>query len=100
MLQLRGGRKEVVRAWQLTYPEDVECTGTRMEIDNNDDYVYILDSENSVLRRYTVDGRYLDSIWEANREFSGPMGFSIKEEARDVWVADTGNNIIQRFTLR
>ena len=100
MLQLRGGRKEVVRVWQLTYPDDVECTASRMEIDNNDDYVYILDSANSVLRRYTADGRYLDSIWEADQEFSSPMGFSVKEKARDVWVADTGNNTIQRFSLR
>ena len=100
MLQLKGGRREVVRSWQLAYPEDVECRAIRMEIDNNDDYVYILDSENSVLRRFTADGRYLDSIWESAKIFSSPMGFSIQEKERNIWLADTGNNIIQKFTLR
>lgn len=100
MLRLKGGRREVVSSWPVTYPEDVECSAVRMEIDNYDDYVYILDGENNVLRRYTADGRYLDSIWTAKEPFNGPMGFSVREKARNVWIADTGNNIIQRFTLR
>jgi tripartite motif-containing protein 71 len=100
MLRLKGGRREVVNSWELTYPEDEECLAIRMEIDNRDDYVYILDNKNNALRRYTADGRYLDSVWEADQPFNGPMGFSIREESREVWVADTANNIIQRFSLR
>jgi tripartite motif-containing protein 71 len=100
MLQLKGGRREVVKAWELTYPEEEECSAIRMEIDNRDDYVYILDNKNNALRRYTPDGRYLDSIWEAEEPFDGPMGFSVKEATREVWVADTNNNSIQRFLLR
>ena len=83
MLRLKGGRREVVRVWEVTYPEDVECSAVRMEIDNYDDYVYIL-----------------DSIWTAEVPFNGPMGFSVKERTRNIWIADTGNNIVQRFALR
>jgi DNA-binding beta-propeller fold protein YncE len=102
ILDLRGGRKEVVRSWDLAYPGDdeVPCFPTRIRIDNRDNYVYILDHVNSVLRRYQKDGRYLDSIWEVEEPMNGPMGLSVESGTRKIWIADTGSNAIQRFTLR
>ncbi len=102
ILSLRKGREEVEKSWEVVYPYDnVEtCVPTRIEIDNNDDYVYILDHVNNVIRRFHMDGRYLDSIWEVEEPFNGPMGFSVQEHTRKVWVADTGSNVVQRFSLR
>ncbi len=101
-LTLEGGRQEVERVWVLEYPEQDEepCHPASIEIDNRDDYVYILDDVNGVLRRFTLDGRYLDSIWEPEMPFSGPRGFAVQPGERQVWVADTGNNIVQRFLIR
>jgi DNA-binding beta-propeller fold protein YncE len=102
ILTLQKGREEVENSWIVTFPYDnVEtCIPTRMEIDNWDEYVYILDDVNNVIRRFHTDGRYLDSIWEADELFNGPMGFSVQEQSRKVWIADTGNNTVQRFSLR
>jgi DNA-binding beta-propeller fold protein YncE len=102
ILTLQSGREEVEKYWDVTYPYDeVEaCEPTRIEIDNNDDYVYILDHVNGVIRRFRADGRYIDSIWEANDLFVEPMGFSVQERTRKIWVADTGNDAVQRFSLR
>jgi hypothetical protein len=47
-----------------------------------------------------MDGRYLDSIWEVEEPFNAPMGFSVQERTRKIWVADTGSNVVQRFSLR
>jgi hypothetical protein len=102
VLTLQSGREEVEHYWEVTYPYDeVEtCEPTRLEIDNTDDYVYILDHVNGVIRRFRADGRYIDSIWEAVDLFVEPMGFSVQEHTRKVWIADTGNNAVQRFSLR
>lgn len=102
VLNLKAGRKEVERVWKVSYPEEEEepCHPTRIEIDNEDDYVYILDHVNSALRRFTKGGRYLDSLWEGDRPFKEPRGFTVQSGTREVWVADTGNDVVQRFTLR
>jgi DNA-binding beta-propeller fold protein YncE len=102
VLTLQSGRKEVERFWEAAYPYDeVEaCEPTRIEIDNTDDYVYILDHVNGVIRRFRADGRYIDSIWGADDLFVEPMGFSVQEHTRKVWIADTGNDAVQRFSLR
>jgi DNA-binding beta-propeller fold protein YncE len=101
-LRLKGGRHEVDSSWIVPSPEEnrEQCTPARIEIDNHDDYVYILDRERAVLDRFTKDGEYVDSVWEAEVPFLAPMGFAVKPRSRKVWVADTENNIVQRFSLR
>jgi hypothetical protein len=102
VLRLKGGRHEVDSSWIVPYPEEDqgECSPARIEIDNHDDYVYILERERGVLNRFTKSGDYVDSIWEAEEPFLFPMGFAVRPRTREVWVADTGNNIVQRFSLR
>ncbi len=103
ILRLKGGRREVDSWWTVPFPEDEDrdgCSPSRLEIDNHDDYVYILERENGVLNRFTKRGEYIDSIREAKELFLSPMGLAVKPGTREVWVADTGNNIVQRFSLR
>jgi hypothetical protein len=102
ILSLHKGREEVEKSWDVVYPYDnVEtCVPTRIEIDNSDDYVYILDHVNNVIRRFHMDGRYIDSIWEVEEPFNAPMGFTVMEHTRKVWIADTGSDVVQRFSLR
>lgn len=102
VLRLKGGRHEVDSSWVVPFPDEDrgKCSPARIEIDNHDDYVYILERERGVLNRFTKGGDYVDSIWEAEEPFLSPMGFAIKPRTREVWVADTGNDIVQRFSLR
>lgn len=102
ILEINAARREVESSWVADYPERQEepCVPTRIRLDNRDDYVYILDGENSVLRRFTKEGRYLDSIWEVREPLNRPEGFSIETVKRQLYIADTGNDIVQIFTLR
>jgi DNA-binding beta-propeller fold protein YncE len=102
ILEINAARREVENTWVADYPEREEepCDPVRVRIDNKDDYVYILDGTNGVLRRYTKAGRYLDSVWEVKETLNEPRGMSIEPVRREIYIADTGNNIVQIFTLR
>ena len=73
----------------------------RIEIDNKNDYVYVLDSGNSLLERFNLDGRHsAGRLRGAERPFSNPLGLAVNPDRDEVLVADTENNIVQKFTLR
>ena len=76
------------------------CVPSRMEIDSRFNYVYVLDSGNSKLSCYNPVGLYRWTLSGARATFSKPLGFAVSHEGDEVLVADTENNIVQKFTLR
>lgn len=88
------------KSWSAAVSEGSLCVPSRIEIDNEEDILYILDSGNGFLMRFTRDGNYLAGFRGAARTFQKPGGFSIDPERGQITVADTGNNIVQKFTLR
>jgi DNA-binding beta-propeller fold protein YncE len=90
----------LVNSWTAIAPESGLCSPGRIEIDNKNDYVYVIDSGNGLFERFTLDGRFLAAWRGAERQFSRPLGLAVNPDRDDVLVADTGNNIVQKFTLR
>ena len=76
------------------------CVPARMEIDSRFNYVYVLDSGNSTLSCYNPVGLYRWTLGGAQVLFSKPLGFAVNRDGEEVLVADTENNIVQKFTLR
>jgi DNA-binding beta-propeller fold protein YncE len=62
--------------------------------------VYVLDAGNSLILSYNPDGLYRWALRGAEVPFSKPLGFAVNSEGEEVLVADTENNIVQKFTLR
>ena len=91
MNQLAGHRR---RSPGCAYP-------ARIEIDNKNDYVYVLDAGNGLSR--ALQPRTASTRWRcAGRAvpFSKPLGLAVNSDGDEVLVADTENNIVQKFTLR
>jgi DNA-binding beta-propeller fold protein YncE len=90
----------LVASWSAVAPESGLCVPERVRVDEKNDYVYVLDSGNGLLMRFTRDGRFLAGLPGAERTFLHPGGFAIDPGRDLVLVADTDNNIVQKFTLR
>ena len=90
----------LVNSWPAIAPESGLCAPARIEIDNKDDYVYVLDAGNGLFERFNLDGRFLCALRGAERPFSNPLGLAVNPDRDEVLVADTENNIVQKFTLR
>ena len=67
---------------------------------DRDDNLYIVDSGNDRVQKFTGDGRFLDS-WGSNGsgdgELDSPWGITIDAQG-DVYVADWGNDRVQKFS--
>lgn len=64
-----------------------------------DGSVYVSDSGNNRVQRFTADGAFLQSIGGAGSgpgQFQGPTGVGVGPDGT-VYVADSGNNRVQRF---
>jgi DNA-binding beta-propeller fold protein YncE len=90
----------LVTTWSAVPPESGLCVPARLEIDDKNDYVYVLDAGNSQLSCYDPDGLYRWTLREGQVPFSKPLGFAMDNDAAEFLVADTDNNIVQKFTLR
>lgn len=90
----------LVRSWPAIAPDSGLCVPARIEIDERNDYVYVLDSGNGLLMSFNPDGMYRWSLHEAQVTFSGPLGFAVDANGGEFLIADTENNIVQKFTLR
>jgi len=90
----------LVASWSAVGPDQEACEPGRMESDNRYDYLYLVDAGNALFERFTRDGRFLSALGGAARPFNAPRGLALEEDRGDYAVADTGNNIVQKFTLR
>jgi DNA-binding beta-propeller fold protein YncE len=90
----------LIKSWSAVAPESGLCVPARIRIDEKNDYVYVLDAGNGLLMRFDRDGTFLAALRGADRPFSRPQGFSVNPDTDQVLVADTENNIVQKFTLR
>jgi DNA-binding beta-propeller fold protein YncE len=92
----------LVASWPAVAPESGLCVPARIEIDRKNNYVYVLDSGNSLLIciNPAVGGMYRWALRGAQAPFSKPLGLSVNPDGDEVLVADTENNIVQKFTLR
>lgn len=90
----------LVNSWPAVAPESELCDPARIRIDDKNDYVYVLDSANGLLMRFTRDGLFLAALTGADASFLRSRGFAVDPERDLVLVADTGNNVVQKFTLR
>jgi hypothetical protein len=62
--------------------------------------VYFLDAGNGLFERFNIEGRFLFALRGAARPFSKPRGMAVNPDRDEYFVADTENNIVQKFTLR
>lgn len=90
----------LVDSWPAIAPESGRCSPARIEIDNKNFYVNVLDAENGLYSRFSSEGRFLFALRGATQSFSRPLGLAVNPDRDEVLVADTENNIIQKFTLR
>lgn len=90
----------LVRSWSAVTPESGLCVPERIRIDEKNDYVYVLDSGNGLLARFDRSGLFLAALSGAERIFLRPRGFALDPGRAQVLVADTENDIVQKFTLR
>jgi len=90
----------LVNSWPAIAPESGLCSPARIEIDNKWDYVYVLDAGNGLFERFNLEGRFLFALRGAERPFSKPLGLAVNPDRDEYLVADTENNIVQKFTLR
>jgi len=90
----------LVNSWPAIAPESGLCSPARIEVDNKNDHVYVLDAGNGLFERFQLGGRLLFALRGASRPFSRPLGMALNPERDEYLVADTENNIVQKFTLR
>jgi tripartite motif-containing protein 71 len=90
----------LVSSWPAIAPETGLCVPGRIEIDNKNHFIHVLDSGNGLFERYYLDGRFLFALRGAERPFSKPLGLAVNTDREEFLVADTENNIVQKFTLR
>ena len=65
-----------------------------------EDTLYIVDSRNHRVQKFTTDGEFLStwgSLGSAEGQFNSPWGITIDQEG-DVYVADHKNHRVQKFT--
>src|SRR5437867_2497324 len=64
------------------------------------DMLYIVDSRNHRVQKFTKDGEFLSqwgSLGSAEGQFNSPWGLTVDQEG-DVYVADHKNHRVQKFT--
>jgi DNA-binding beta-propeller fold protein YncE len=87
-------------AWPAVAPESGLCVPARIRYDREKEYIYVLDSGNSLLSIFHRNSNFISALRGADRTFREPRGFSFKPESGEFAVADTGNSLVQKFTLR
>ncbi len=67
---------------------------------DDDDNLYVVDSRNDRVQKFTKDGKYLSGWGESGSgegQFNRPWGITVDAEG-SVYVADWGNDRVQKFT--
>jgi hypothetical protein len=89
----------LLKAWPMHQKgEGALCGPSRIRIEQRRYTVYIADTENDRVILFDRDGEPLGRLREGKAPFKKPAGLYINDLfAEDVIVADTGNNLIQKF---
>ncbi|MGE5248005.1 MAG: hypothetical protein ACM3L8_06630, partial [Verrucomicrobiota bacterium] len=89
----------LVKTWMMHRKgEGAACGPSRIRIEQRRYTVYIADTENDRILLFDRDGEPLGDLKGGKVPFKRPGGLFINTLfAEDVIVADTGNNLIQKF---
>jgi len=95
-----GPEGEAICRWGETGDGEGQIDGPSGLAFDADDNLYVVDSRNSRVQKFTKDGRHLSS-WgsrgAAEGRFAEPWGITL-DQAGDVYVADWGNDRVQKFS--
>ncbi len=91
---------EYVTKWGSQGGQDGQFSSpTRLAVDNSG-YVYVADSMNERIQKFTSDGTFVTK-WggngTGNSQFNNPQGIAV-DSSGYVYVTDSGNDRIQKFT--
>ena len=86
-------------AWEMHRKgEGLPCGPSRIRIEPRRYTVYVADTENNRIALFDKDGEPLGSFGEGKVPFRKPGGVFINVDfGENVLIADTGNNLIQKF---
>lgn len=89
----------LVKTWPIHQKgEGASCGPARIRIEQRRYTVYIADTENNRVILFDRNGERLEELKEGKVPFRKPGGLYINDLfVEDVIVADTGNNLIQKF---
>ena len=76
-------------------------TPPQVAVDQADGSVYVADSLNNRVQKFTATGSYVAQFGTSGTghgQFDTPQGVAVDPVSGDVYVADTNNNRVQRFT--
>ena len=91
---------ETIGSWGETGSGPGQLNGPSGIKFDADDNLYIADSKNDRVQKFTKDGRYLQGWGESGSgegQFDRPWGLCLDSDG-NVYVADWGNNRVQKFT--
>ena len=89
-----------VSHWGVAGSGDGELNGPSGIVFDPEDDLYVVDSRNNRVQKFTKDGRFLlkwGSAGSGEGEFDLPWGIALDDD-RNVYVADWRNDRIQKFT--
>jgi len=86
--------------WPAVAPESGLCVPARVRYDVKKEYLYVLDSGNGLLSIFHWTGNFIGALRGADRSFNRPGGFDFRPLNGKFVLADTGNNLVQKFTQR
>ena len=86
--------------WPAVAPESGLCVPARVRYDVKKEYLYVLDSGNGLLSIFHWTGNFIGALRGADRSFNRPGGFDFRPLSGKFVLADTGNNLVQKFTQR
>ena len=90
---------EYLSKWGETGSGEGQIDGPSGLAFDGDDNLYVVDSRNDRVQKFTKDGKHLagwGSSGDGEGQFNQPWGITV-DKAGDVYVADWGNHRVQKF---
>jgi len=87
--------------WNLMVVCELEdCLPVRMEVDNRDDFIYLADRAGNRILKYTKGGALAGQLVGGDDPFLDPSGLYLDRRNKRLYVADSGQDKIQKFYLQ
>ncbi|MGA7370618.1 MAG: 6-bladed beta-propeller [Nitrososphaeraceae archaeon] len=87
-------------SWRTAGSEPGQFDGPAVVAFDSDGNVYVTDSGNQRVQKFTTDGSFITQWGEEGEDdgqFSTPEGLAIDSASGKVYVSDTSNNNVQVF---